>query len=116
AWGSFVGELAQRYSDVAAIEIWNEPNQVGHWGGQPDADAYTRMLCAAYSAVHANPGAPPVLGGSLSNKQTTDADGVSLPEFLHRIYAAGGRGCMDGISLHTYSWGRGDSLLLKSVS
>ena len=52
-FANFMTALATRYQgQVAAYEIWNEPNLDYEWGYlAPDPAAYTRMLQAAYAAI-----------------------------------------------------------------
>jgi hypothetical protein len=97
SYASFVAYLAQRYgSRLAAIEIWNEPDQSNelYFAGPEKAKRYTALVRAAYPAIKlANP-AVPVLAGSL-----VGANGV----FLRALYAAGMRGYYDGLAVHFYT-------------
>jgi hypothetical protein len=96
-FGSFVGFLAARYrSKLAAIEVWNEPDQANedYLAGPNKAQHYAEILRAAYPAIkRADPGMP-VLGGSLVG---------SNGAFLKALYAAGIKGYYDGLSVHFYS-------------
>ena len=105
AWRSFVAEVAARYPEAAAIEIWNEPNLRGFFRPGPDAGRYVELLKTAHAAVKGVDPAMPVLGGALGNNQVNVAGGdVALETYLDRMYAAGARGSMDGISFHPYPW------------
>jgi hypothetical protein len=96
-YGSFVAFLAARYgSKLAAIEVWNEPDQANedYFAGPNKAQRYAAVLRAAYPAIkHADP-AMPVLGGSLVG---------SNGAFLRALYAAGIKGYYDGLSVHFYN-------------
>jgi polysaccharide biosynthesis protein PslG len=97
AYAAFVAYLAQRYgSDLAAIEIWNEPDQANedYFAGPDKPQRYAAILRAAYPAIkHVNPSIP-VLAGSL-----VGSNGI----FLRALYAAGIKGYYDGISVHFYN-------------
>jgi polysaccharide biosynthesis protein PslG len=96
-YAAFVAVLAQRYSqDLAAIEIWNEPDQANedYFAGPHKAVRYAALLRAAYPAIKAvNPNVP-VLAGSL-----VGYNGI----FLRALYAAGIKGYYNGIAVHFYS-------------
>jgi polysaccharide biosynthesis protein PslG len=98
-YAAFVAYLAQRYgAQLAAIEIWNEPDQVNqaYFAGPHKVQRYAAILRAAYAAIkRANP-AVPVIGGSL-----VGANGV----FLRALYAAGIKGYYDGLAVHFYTLG-----------
>jgi polysaccharide biosynthesis protein PslG len=96
-YGSFVAFLAGRYgSKLAAIEVWNEPDQSNenYFAGPNKAQRYAEMLRAAYHAIkRVDPGIT-VLGGSLVG---------SNGKFLRALYAAGIKGYYDGLSVHFYN-------------
>lgn len=96
-YAAIVAYLAQRYgSSLAAIEVWNEPDQVNeqHFAGPDKARRYAAILRAAYPAIkQANPSVT-VLGGSL-----VGSNGV----FLRALYAAGIKGYYDGLAVHFYT-------------
>jgi hypothetical protein len=97
AYGSFVAFLAARYGPkLAAIEVWNEPDQSNedYFAGPHKARRYAEVLRAAYPAIkRVDPGMP-VLGGSLVG---------SNGAFLRALYAAGIKGYYDGLSVHFYN-------------
>ena len=97
AYGSFVAFLAARYgSKLAAIEVWNEPDQANerYLAGPNKAQHYAGILRAAYPAIkHVDPKMT-VLGGSLVG---------SNGAFLRALYAAGIKGYYDGLSVHFYN-------------
>jgi Cellulase (glycosyl hydrolase family 5) len=96
-YATFVAYLARRYGTrLAAIEIWNEPDQANelYFAGRNKAQHYAAVLRAAYPAIkQANPSVP-VLAGSL-----VGSNGV----FLRALYAAGIKGYYDGLAVHYYS-------------
>ena len=97
AYGTFVAFLAARYgAKLAAIEVWNEPDQSNenYFAGPNKARRYAALLRAAYPAIkRANPSMS-VLGGSLVG---------SNGDFLRALYAAGIKGYYDGLSVHFYN-------------
>lgn len=97
SYGAFVAYLARRYgSRLAAIEIWNEPDQGNeHYFAGPDKpQRYAEVLKAAYKAIkRASPNLP-VLAGSLVG---------SNGAFLRALYAVGIKGYYDGLAVHFYT-------------
>jgi hypothetical protein len=97
AYATFVAYLAQRYgTDLAAIEIWNEPDQANeaYFAGPEKPQRYAAILRAAYPAIKQVNARVPVLAGSL-----VGSNGV----FLRALYAAGIKGFYDGLSVHFYN-------------
>jgi hypothetical protein len=96
-YGSFVAFLAARYgAKLAAIEVWNEPDQANedYLAGPNKAQHYAAILRAAYPAIKRADPAIPVLAGSLVG---------SNGAFLRALYAAGIKGYYDGLSVHFYN-------------
>jgi hypothetical protein len=97
SYAAFVAYLSQRYGTrLAAIEIWNEPDQANenYLAGPNKAQRYAAILRAAYPAIkQVNPGLP-VLGGSFVG---------SNGAFLRALYAAGIKGYYDGLAVHFYT-------------
>jgi hypothetical protein len=97
AYAASTAYLAARYGTrLAAIEVWNEPDQVNeaYFAGPEKPRRYAAVLRAAYPAIKAaNPGVQ-VLAGSL-----VGSNGV----FLRELYAAGVKGYYDGLAVHFYT-------------
>jgi hypothetical protein len=96
-YAGFVAYLAHRYSsDLAAIEVWNEPDQVNeaYFAGPEKPKRYAAILRAAYPAIKAVAPNVPVLAGSIVGSRGT---------FLHELYAAGIKGYYDGLAVHFYT-------------
>ena len=89
--------VARRWgSQLAALEIWNEPNlpDQGFLKSPDPAADYAGLLKAAYPrAKAASPGLT-VIGGALA---------FSDGQFLERLYDFGIKGHFDGISIHPYN-------------
>lgn len=97
AFGAFVAFLAARYgSKLAAIEIWNEPDQANqdYLAGSNKAQHYAAILRAAYPAIKQVDPSMPVLAGSLVG---------SNGAFLRELYAAGIKGYYNGLAVHFYN-------------
>jgi hypothetical protein len=97
SYAAFVSSLVQRYSSsLAAIEIWNEPDQSNedYFAGPEKPQRYAAILRAVYPAVKQVDPNLPVLGGSLVG---------SNGAFLRALYAAGIKGYYDGLSVHFYN-------------
>jgi hypothetical protein len=95
-YAAFVGYLAQRYgTQLAAIEIWNEPDQISqlYFGGPNKARRYAALLKVAYPAIKQANASVSVLAGSL-----VGSSGV----FLRALYAHGIKGSYDGLAVHFY--------------
>lgn len=100
----FAEQLAIRYPQAAAFEVWNEPNHGYRWI-DPDPARYTQMLRAVFEGVNNGDPGIPVLGGAMSvhEKPKAEDDGtIPAIEFIDRVFAAGGGDYMDAVSLHAY--------------
>lgn len=105
-WGEFVRRLAERYPDLAGVEVFNEPNYaINNWRPQADPEHYTAVLHAARAAVKSiRPRMPVVFGGLLNVDDGDIPENMSAQRFLSEAYAAGARGAMDAIAIHPYSY------------
>jgi polysaccharide biosynthesis protein PslG len=96
-YAAFVAYLAARYgAELAAIEVWNEPDQANedYFAGPDKAARYAALLRAAYPAIkQANPSVL-VLGGSIVGDNG---------KFLRQLYADGIKGYYDGLAVHYYT-------------
>lgn len=103
-YAAFAGSVAERYgSQIAAYEVWNEPNGVIFYA-PVDPAGYTRMLKAAYSAIKAaNPDAM-VVAGALGATGTVSGITLSPQQFLAQMYDAGAAGYFDALSYHPYHY------------
>ena len=113
-WGRFVGEVARRYPELAALEVWNEPNLPTMHHPAPDVPAYVETLEHAYRASKAAQPRLPVLGGSLApvtRARRARRDGGfaraqrairPYAPFLERMYRLGAGRHMDGVAFHPY--------------
>lgn len=93
-YAAFARAAAERYrGQVAAWEIWNEPDDATFWRPAPDPAAYARLLSAASAAIKGvDPGAV-VLNGGVVPFDTG---------FLEALAANGAWGAIDALSVHPY--------------
>lgn len=96
----FVGAMAQRYPQVTYWEIYNEPDNLSHFGGQ--GAVYAAHLNAAYAAIKAaNPRAQLVMGG-VALDWFEDEGGAFDRNFLDDMLTACAQPCFDVASFHYY--------------
>ena len=97
-YAAFVAYLAQRYGTrLAAIEIWNEPDQTNEdyfAGPEQGRNAMPRCCAPPIPRSSRRTRTCPVLAGSL-----VGYNGV----FLRALYAAGIKGYYDGLAVHFYT-------------
>lgn len=103
-FATFAGVAATRYkNNIAAWEIWNEPNMDYFWSPKANGTDYAAVLKAGYTAIKAvQPGAIVVTGGlsPVTSSRTT----VDPLVFLKDMYAAGGKGSFDAVGHHPYTY------------
>lgn len=106
-FANFMTALASRYKgQVAAYEIWNEPNLNYEWGyRQPDPAAYTDLLKAAYTAVKAVDPEALIISGGLSTTGEGSPTAYGDLKFIQGMYDAGAKGYFDALGSHPYPYG-----------
>jgi hypothetical protein len=83
--------VAALKGNVAAYEVWNEPDDSPFWTN-PSPAAYAALLKAAYPAIKAgDPSALVVSGGLVANDY----------DFVQALYANGAKGSFDALGIHT---------------
>lgn len=104
----------------AGIEVWNEPNISGFWGGKtPDPVKYAAMLKAAYPAAKAvDPSIPVLTAGIGPEAGYNDINCDGVPDsgmnsveytglnYFEAIYKNGIHGYFDAVAWHPYIYGR----------
>ncbi|MCC6602463.1 MAG: cellulase family glycosylhydrolase [Anaerolineae bacterium] len=103
----FLLRLAQRYQgQVAAYELWNEPNLQREWNGVPlDAAALVELIRAGAEGVQAGDPAALVISGAPA--VTGINDGVTAVDdrvYFRGMLAAGVAEVVDGLGVHPYGW------------
>ncbi len=103
-FATFAGAAATRYkNNMAAWEIWNEPNMDYFWSPKATGTEYAAFLKAGSDAIRAaQPGAIIVTGGlsPVTSSRTT----VDPLVFLKDMYGAGAKGSFDAIGHHPYTY------------
>ncbi len=96
AYAAFLGEFAREMSRngrrVAALEVWNEPDEHEFWKPGPDPDRYAALLKAGYAAVKAAAPQVTVITGATTGNNYAWIEG---------LYARGAKGSFDGVAVHT---------------
>jgi len=101
-YANWVAGIAAAGAD--AIEIWNEPNIEREWQiGHISPQAYTNLLCAAYSAIKAaNPGTLVISGAPAPTGWFggCSPNGCDDAPWMAGLRDAGAANCMDYIGAH----------------
>ena len=101
-WQEFVRRALERYENIVAVEVWNEPNVSSFWLGGPDPARYTALLQATYTAVKSvRPDLPVLFGGVAAFTPNAPLERGYI-DFLRKAYAAGAGGYFDALALHPY--------------
>lgn len=96
-FGAFAQFITSRYgAELAAVEVWNEPEIDENLIASNLPEAYVQMVKAVYAGAKLGDPAVPVLAGSLAYADVS---------FLRKLYADGMKGFYDGISVHPYADG-----------
>lgn len=103
----FMGALATRYQgQVAAYELWNEPNLRREWNGAPlNASEVVALMRAGAEGVREADADALLISGAPAT--TGINDGVTAVDdriFFSEMLAAGIGDVVDGIGVHPYGW------------
>jgi hypothetical protein len=105
-FATFAGQLAARYPQIQAWEVWNEPNLSFYWRPATNAGAYAQLLELSSGAIKtANPSATVVMGGLSAVVGTGYEDSILPDDYLNQIYQTGGRS-FDVVAVHPYGDGQ----------
>jgi len=107
AWTEFCGTLAARYrGQIAAYQVWNEPNLTREWAGHPpSAAAYVTLLAACAEAIRAaDPGAI-IISAGLAPTGTGLPEAIPDMDYLRQMYAAGAAPYFDVLGLNAPGYG-----------
>ncbi|HMM43321.1 MAG TPA: cellulase family glycosylhydrolase [Thermomicrobiales bacterium] len=106
-YGAFVERFVERYrGKVRFVQIWNEPNLEGEWGGGPiDPPAYVELLKVGYEAAkRADPDVVVLMAGLAPTDQRGPAN-LSDLLFLQQMYDAGAADYFDIAAAMVYGYG-----------
>jgi polysaccharide biosynthesis protein PslG len=85
---------------ITRWQLWNEPNSPLFWKPAPDPGAYAELLRGFDSTVErADPNAKVMLGGLFP----TPRGGISMEDFMNRLYREGAKGDFDAAAIHPYA-------------
>ncbi len=101
-WQEFIRRALERYDDIVAVEVWNEPNISSFWLGGPNPARYTAVLQATYTTVKSVRPTLPVLFGGVAAFTPNSPLERGYIDFLRKAYAAGAGGYFDALALHPY--------------
>ncbi len=106
-YADFVSTFVNRYRGrIHYIQIWNEPNLQGEWGGQPiDPAKFTQLLKDAYVAAKAADPTITVLMPGLAPTDQTGPTNLSDLLFLQGMYDAGAKNYFDIATVMVYGYG-----------
>jgi hypothetical protein len=105
-FATFAGQLAARYPQIQAWEIWNEPNLSFYWRPATNAEAYAQLLALSNLAIKTvSPSATVVMGGLSAVIDTGYEDSLLPDDYLNQIYRTGSRS-FDVVALHPYGDGQ----------
>lgn len=107
AFAAFMQTLAARYrGNLAAYELWNEPNLQREWMGSPlSAADFVALLRAGAAGVRAaDPGALVISGAPATTGINDGVMAIDDRLFLQGMLAAGVGEVVDGVGVHPYGW------------
>ncbi len=101
-FGDFCGALAQRYTgQIAAYQVWNEPNLSREWGEQsPNPVEYTKLLKVCYEAIKRYDPEAIVISAGLAPTGTPPPEAMPDADFLQGMYDAGAADYFDVLGLN----------------
>ncbi len=103
-FAAFAGRLATRYSGrIRFYQIWNEPNLLGEWGGNPpDPSQYLAMLRTVGHAIRTSDHDAKIVLAGLAPTIETGPENLSDLLFLRSLYELGAKGDFDIGSTMSY--------------
>jgi hypothetical protein len=94
------GQIAARYPQAYAIELFFEPNNANMWGGTPDPQAFSTAVGLGADAIHAVPGNTiKVYSGGLAPGDAS-SDKYFYGKYISDALDAGGVQHADAITFH----------------
>ena len=103
----FMRALATRYTgQVAAYELWNEPNLQREWNGTPlsAADFVDLMRRGAAGVRAADPAALIISGAPATTGINDGVNAIDDRVYFGGMLAAGVADFVDGVGVHPYGW------------
>jgi len=108
-YARFAQAFAQRYrGQVAAYQIWDEPNVSPHWGKGPiDPAGYVKLLQAASEAIRGVDASATIIAGGLAPNVEPGGLNMSDVVFLREIYRRGAGRYFDVLGVKAYGFWTG---------
>jgi len=105
-FAAFGAAFAARYSaQVAAYQIWDEPNLAERWGGGPvNPPAYADLLARTASAIRRADADAFILTAGLAPTVETGPQNLSDARYLARLYEAGAAPYFDAVAGKPYGF------------
>jgi polysaccharide biosynthesis protein PslG len=106
-FADFVALVVERYhGQISYIQLWNEPNLEGEWGGLPiDPAAFTELLAMGYEAAKAVDPDITVIMPGLAPTDQTGPENLSELIFFEEMYEAGAADYFDVAAVMVYGYG-----------
>ncbi len=105
-YADFVRNVTTHYKGkLAAVQIWNEPNLGGEWGGAINVVQYVDMLKRSYAAAKEGDPAVLVVAASLAPTLAPPPENLSDLTFYGQMYQAGAKGSFDVLGVNVYGLG-----------
>lgn len=104
---AFMSVLAQRYQgNLAAYELWNEPNLQREWNGAAlsGADFLDLLRYGAEGVRNADPGAIVISGAPATTGIDDGVIAIDDRRFLQQMLDAGLGDVVDAVGVHPYGW------------
>lgn len=102
AWGEYCGTIAERYAgQIAAYQVWNEPNLQREWGErEPNAVDYVELLAICSEAIRAVDSDVIIISAGLS--PTGGPIPIAIPDdqYLDAMYRADFQQYVDVVGVH----------------
>ncbi|MHB8627344.1 MAG: O-antigen ligase family protein [Aggregatilineales bacterium] len=108
-FGNFAGQIAAHYAGkIADYQVWDEPNLSAQWGElDPSPADYLAILRAAYPAIHAAVPDVTVIAAALAPTVEQGPHNISDLDYLHGLYALGGKSYFDAAAAKPYGFNTG---------
>jgi hypothetical protein len=101
-FGDFCYALADRYKgQIAAYQVWNEPNLAREWGSQPPNPAqYVALLKVCYQGIKAADPDALVISAGMAATGTYSNEAMPDDVFIEQMYQAGAAPYFDLLGVH----------------
>jgi hypothetical protein len=94
----FMVKAIERYPDIPAWEIWNEPNLPAFSEPNVDAAKFVDLLAAAHRAKERTGSSAAIVSGGLSS------GGVDVVQYFEQMIRLHAFDYVNGFGIHPYSW------------